>query len=396
MSASTGTQPLSGIVVVAIEQAVAAPFATRQLADLGARVIKIERPGSGDFARGYDTTVRGLASHFVWLNRAKESLTLDLKRDEARDVLARLIGRADVFVQNLAPGAAERLGLGVQQLRATYPRLIVCGLSGYGTTGPYANKKAYDLLVQSETGLVSITGTGETPSKVGLSIADIAGGMYLYSGVLTALLQRGRTGQGTAFEVSLFEALGEWMGYAMYYSFGGAPPARTGASHAAIAPYGPYKTRDGQVIFGVHSNREWATFCRVVLERPALGDDARFQGNHQRVAHRREMDAEIEEVFAGLSTAEVVQRLDAAQIANARMNTLDEFVAHPQLSARENWRTVESTVGPIPALIPPVRMESVEPVMGAVPALGEHTESILADLGFSSTTIDVWRKDGII
>jgi crotonobetainyl-CoA:carnitine CoA-transferase CaiB-like acyl-CoA transferase len=396
MSSSTGTQPLSGIVVVAIEQAVAAPFATRQLADLGARVIKIERPGTGDFARGYDTTVRGLASHFVWLNRSKESLTLDLKRDEARDVLARLIGRADVFVQNLAPGAAERLGLGVQQLRATYPRLIVCGLSGYGTTGPYANKKAYDLLVQSETGLVSITGTGETPSKVGLSIADIAGGMYLYSGVLTALLQRGRTGEGTAFEVSLFEALGEWMGYAMYYSFGGAPPARTGASHAAIAPYGPYRTRDGQVIFGVHSNREWATFCSTVLERPALAVDARFQGNHQRVAHRPEMDAEIEGVFAGLSTAEVVQRLDVAQIANARMNTLDGFVAHPQLSARDNWRTVQSSVGPIPALIPPVRMESVDPVMGAVPGLGEHTESILADLGFTSSTIDAWRRDGII
>ena len=382
--------------MIALEQAVAAPFATRQLADLGARVIKIERPGTGDFARGYDTTVRGLASHFVWLNRSKESLTLDLKRDEAREVLARLMSRADVFVQNLAPGAAERLGLGVEQLRASHPRLIVCGLSGYGTTGPYANKKAYDLLVQSETGLVSITGTAETPSKVGLSIADIAGGMYLYSGVLTALLQRARTGQGTAFEVSLFEALGEWMGYAMYYSLGGAPPARTGASHAAIAPYGPYKTRDGQVIFGVHNNREWATFCRDVLDRPALADDARFQGNHQRVAHRREMDAEIEAVFAGLSTADVIQRLDAAQIANARMNTLDEFVAHPQLGARGAWRTIGSSAGPIPALIPPVRMDDVQPVMGSIPALGEHTESILTGLGFNSSTIDAWRKDGIV
>jgi crotonobetainyl-CoA:carnitine CoA-transferase CaiB-like acyl-CoA transferase len=393
---SSRALPLSGITVVALEQAVAAPFATRQLADLGARVIKIERPGAGDFARGYDTTVRGLASHFVWLNRSKESLTLDLKRDEARGVLARLIARADVFVQNLAPGAAERLGLGVEQLRAAHPRLIVCGLSGYGSTGPYANKKAYDLLVQSEAGLVSITGTSETPSKVGLSIADIAGGMYLYSGVLTALLRRQQTGEGTAFEVSLFEALGEWMGYAMYYSLGGPAPARTGASHAAIAPYGPYKTRDGQVIFGVHSNREWATFARDVLRRPALGDDGRFAGNHLRVANRREMDAEIEAVFADLSTAEVVERLDAAQIANARMNRMDEFIAHPQLRARDSWRSVESSVGTIPALIPPVRMEGVDPVMEAIPAVGEQTTSILTELGIAPSTIDAWRREGIV
>ena len=390
------SQPLSGVVVVALEQAVAVPFATRQLADLGARVIKIERPGTGDFARGYDTTVRGLASHFVWLNRSKESLTLDMKRDEARDVLAKLLRTADVFVQNLAPGAAERLGLGVKELRVTYPKLIACGLSGYGTTGPYANKKAYDLLVQSETGLVSITGTEQVPSKVGLSIADIAGGMYVYSGVLTALLQRARTGEGTSFEVSLFEALGEWMGYAMYYSFGGAPPARTGASHAAIAPYGPYKTSDGQVIFGIHNNREWATFCRDVLERPALGDDERFQGNHLRVANRAAMDAEIDAVFAVLQTAEVIRRLDAAHIANARMNTIDEFIAHPQLNARESWRTVTSTVGSLPSLIPPVRMEGVEPVMGAIPGLGEHTTSILAELGFSSSTIEAWRREQIV
>jgi len=390
------SQPLSGVVVVALEQAVAVPFATRQLADLGARVIKIERPGTGDFARGYDTTVRGLASHFVWLNRSKESLTLDLKRDEARDVIAKLLRRADVFVQNLAPGAAERLGLGVKELRASYPQLIACGLSGYGTTGPYANKKAYDLLVQSETGLVSITGTKQTPSKVGLSIADIAGGMYVYSGVLTALLQRARTGEGTSFEVSLFEALGEWMGYAMYYSFGGAPPARTGASHAAIAPYGPYKTSDGQVIFGIHNNREWAIFCRDVLERPALGDDERFQGNHLRVANRAAMDAEINGVFAALQTADVIRRLDAAQIANARMNTLDEFIEHPQVKARGSWRTVGSTVGSLPALIPPVRMEGVDPVMGGIPGLGEHTDSILAELGFSPSAIEAWRRQQIV
>jgi itaconate CoA-transferase len=388
--------PLSGVTVVALEQAVAVPFATRQLADLGARVIKIERPGTGDFARGYDTTVRGLASHFVWLNRSKESLTLDLKRDEARDVLTKLLQRADVFVQNLAPGAAERLGLGVSELRAAYPRLIACGLSGYGTTGPYANKKAYDLLVQSETGLVSITGTEETPSKVGLSIADIAGGMYVYSGVLTALLQRARTGHGTAFEVSLFEALGEWMGYAMYYSFGGAPPGRTGASHAAIAPYGPYKTRDGQVIFGIHNNREWATFSREVLERSELADDSRFQGNHQRVANRAAMDVEIDAAFSRLATAEVIRRLDAAQIANARMNTLDQFVEHPQLGARGGWKTVESSVGAVPALVPPVRMEGVEPVMGPIPALGEHTDAILGELGYAPSTVDAWRREQIV
>ena len=374
----------------------AAPFATRQLADLGARVIKIERPGAGDFARGYDTTVKGLASHFVWLNRSKESLTLDLKRDEARDVLARLLARADVFVQNLAPGAADRLGLGAAELRTSYPTLIACGLSGYGTTGPYANKKAYDLLAQSEVGLVSITGTEDTPSKVGLSIADIAGGMYVYAGVLTALLQRARTGEGTAFEVSLFEALGEWMSYAMYYSMGGTPPPRTGASHATIAPYGPYNTRDGQAIFGIHNNREWATFARDVLKRPGLADDPRFAGNHQRVANRVAMDAEIHAAFADLSTAEVIARLDAAQIANASMNTLRQFIEHPQLKARDAWRDVSSSAGPIPALVPPVRMEGVEPVMGAIPALGEHTDAILTELGYSESAVAKLRTEGVI
>jgi len=388
--------PLRGVTVVALEQAVAVPFATRQLADLGARVIKIERPGTGDFARAYDTTVKGLASHFVWLNRSKESLTLDVKRDEGRDVLARLLERADVFVQNLAPGAADRLGLGAARLRASHPRLIVCGLSGYGTTGPYANKKAYDLLAQSEVGLVSITGTGDTPSKVGLSIADIAGGMYIYSGVLTALLQRARTGQGTAFEVSLFEALGEWMGYAMYYSMGGAPPPRTGASHATIAPYGPFTTSDGEVIFGLHNDREWAIFARDVLERPALAEDPRFLGNHQRVANRAVMEAEINAALGSLTTGEAIRRLDAAHIANASMNTLQQFIDHPQLRARGAWRDVPSSAGPIPALVPPVRMEGVEPVMGAVPALGEHTRSILGELGYASATVDRWKSDGIV
>jgi len=388
--------PLDGVVVIAMEQAVAVPFATRQLADLGARVIKIERPGVGDFARAYDTTVRGLASHFVWLNRSKESLTLDLKRPEAQPILAGLLERADVFVQNLAPGAADRLGLSAAALLEKFPRLITCSLTGYGSSGPYGGRKAYDLLVQSEVGLVSITGTEETPSKVGLSIADIAGGMYAYSGVLTALLQRQKTGRGTSFEVSLFDALGEWMGYAMYYTMGGQPPPRTGASHAAIAPYGPYHTADGDVIFGIHNNREWATFARDVLERSALAGDPRFQSNHLRVTHRAEMDAEINAVFRTLASAEVVRRLDAAQIANARMNSVGQFIEHPQLRQRGAWREIDSPAGPLPALVPPVRMDGVEPAMGAVPALGQHTDAILGELGFDAATIGRWRRNGVI
>jgi itaconate CoA-transferase len=385
--------PLEGITVVALEQAVAVPFATRQLADLGARVIKIERPVHGDFARAYDTTVRGLASHFVWLNRSKESLTLDLKKPEARDVLDRLLATADVFVQNLAPGAADRLGLTASGLRAKYPRLIVSSLSGYGSTGPYASKKAYDLLAQAETGLVSITGTPDAPSKVGLSIADIAGGMYMYAGVLTALIQRQQTGQGTSFEVSLFEALGEWMGYAMYYTMGGTAPARTGARHATIAPYGPYRTADGQVVFGIHNNREWATFATEVLGRPELASDPRFAANHLRVEHRDAMDAEIERSFRLLSTVEVLGRLDAAQIANASINSVEQFIAHPQLASRNAWREVESPVGRLPALVPPVRMESVEPAMGPIPGVGEHSAAILAELGFDQATIAKWKAE---
>jgi itaconate CoA-transferase len=388
--------PLDGITVVAIEQAVAVPFATRQLADLGARVIKIERPGTGDFARGYDTTVRGLASHFVWLNRSKQSVTLDLKRPEAREVMARLIAHADVFVQNLAPGAADRIGLATTDLRSTHPRLIVCGVSGYGSTGPYASKKAYDLLIQSEAGLLSITGTADTPSKVGLSIADIAGGMYAYSGILTALLQRQRTGEGTTLDVSLFDALGEWMGYAMYYTMSGVAPARTGASHATIAPYGPYKTLDGQVIFGLQTNREWAVFCTQVLRRDELAADERFQSNHLRVEHRDAMNTEIDGVLGRLPTVEVVSRLDAAQIANARLNSVQEFIDHPQFAGREAWRQVESPRGPIPALPPPVRMYGVDPVMAAIPALGEHTDDVLSEFGFDAPTIARWREAGVI
>jgi crotonobetainyl-CoA:carnitine CoA-transferase CaiB-like acyl-CoA transferase len=390
--------PLKGVTVVAIEQAVAAPFATRQLADLGARVIKIERPDEGDFARAYDTTVKGLSSYFVWLNRSKESLALDLKRREAQDVLARLLERADVFVQNLAPGADDRLGTAAAVLRARYPRLVICTISGYGSSGPYAQKKAYDLLVQSEVGLISITGTEDTPSKVGISIADIAAGMYAYTGVLTALFARASSGHGTAIEVSLFDALAEWMGFATYYTaYGGSPPARSGPHHASIAPYGPFPSRDGdQIYLGIQNAREWARFCGDVLRRLDLADDDRFRSNSLRVEHRRALHDAIDDVFRSLSTTEIIERLESARIAFARMNSVAEFVDHPQLSARGCWREIESPVGLLRALVPPVRMEDVEPAMGAVPSLGQHSDAILEELGFDAATIARWRKEGTI
>jgi itaconate CoA-transferase len=390
--------PLSGVTVVALEQAVAGPFATRQLADLGARVIKIERPGTGDFARHYDETVRGMSSHFVWLNRSKESLSLDLKHPQATDIMHRLLARADIFVQNLVPGACERLGLGVETLRARYPRLIICSISGYGSTGPYRDKKAYDLLVQCETGLVSITGTPEAPAKAGISVADIAAGMYAYSGVLTALYQRERTGLGTAIEVSLFEALGEWMGYPAYFTaYGGHEPPRAGASHATIAPYGPFRCAGGhEVNLAVQNEREWQRFCAQVLERPELATDPRFHVNSQRMAHRDDLHAIVEAAFAQLAADEVVSRLDRAQIANARMNSVHEFWEHPQLAARQRWRTVESPAGPLQALIPPVTQAGVEPRMDAVPAVGEHTESLLAELGYDAAAIGRLRDAGAV
>jgi crotonobetainyl-CoA:carnitine CoA-transferase CaiB-like acyl-CoA transferase len=390
--------PLKGVTVVAIEQAVAAPFATRQLADLGARVIKIERPDEGDFARAYDTTVKGLSSYFVWLNRSKESLALDLKRREAQDVLARLLERADVFVQNLAPGADDRLGTAAAVLRARYPRLVICTISGYGSSGPYAQKKAYDLLVQSEVGLISITGTEDTPSKVGISIADIAAGMYAYTGVLTALFARASSGHGTAIEVSLFDALAEWMGFATYYTaYGGSPPARSGPNHASIAPYGPFPSRDGdQIYLGIQNAREWARFCGDVLRRLDLADDDRFRSNSLRVEHRRALHDAIGDVFRSLSTTEIIERLESARIAFARMNSVAEFVDHPQLSARGCWREIDSPVGLLRALVPPVRMEDVEPAMGAVPSLGQHSDAILEELGFDAATIARWRKEGTI
>jgi crotonobetainyl-CoA:carnitine CoA-transferase CaiB-like acyl-CoA transferase len=390
--------PLEGITVISLEQAVAAPFATRQLADLGARVIKVERPGVGDFARGYDETVKGLSSHFVWLNRSKESLALDLKQPEAKDILNRLLQRADVFIQNLAPGAAERLGFGAAALRGRHPRLIVCDVSGYGLSGPYRDKKAYDLLLQCETGLVSITGTPDTPSKVGVSIADIACGMYAYTGILTALYMREKTGEGAAFEVSLFEALGEWMGFPAYFTaYGGKQPPRTGASHAAIAPYGPFVTGDGKTVFlGLQNEREWARFCETVLKRPEVATDPRFDSNSKRVANGEDLRTIIEGVFQSSTADRIVEQLDAAQIANARMNTVQEFVDHPQLRARDRWREVSSPVGPLRALIPPVTMQGVESFMGPISDVGEHTGAILAELGYDEEATAALRQEGTI
>ena len=389
---------LEGITVVSLEQAVAAPFATRQLADLGARVVKVERPGSGDFARGYDRTVKGLSSHFVWLNRSKESLTLDLKHPEAATILKRLLERADVFVQNLAPGAAERLNFGADVLTARDPRLIVCNISGYGSSGPYRDKKAYDLLIQCETGLVSTTGTEDTPSKVGISAADIAAGMYAYSGILTALYRRERTGRGATLDVSLFDALGEWMGYPAYFTaYGGKPPARTGASHATIAPYGPFRTGDDKwVHLGIQNEREWARFCETVLQRPLLATDARFNNNAGRVEHRDALTGAIRKVFDKLARAEIVARLDRAQIANASMNTLREFWDHPQLAARDRWREIDSPAGRLKALLPPVIMNDVDVRMGAIPALGEHSEAVLRSLGYGDTQIAKLRAESVI
>ncbi|HEY7188396.1 MAG TPA: CaiB/BaiF CoA-transferase family protein [Vicinamibacterales bacterium] len=392
------TLPLEGLLVVTVEQAVAAPFASRQLADLGARVIKIERPGTGDFARSYDATVKGLASHFVWTNRSKQSLTLDLKRPEAAGVLTTLLSRADVFLHNLAPGAMARLGFGTASLRASHPRLIVCEISGYGTTGPYRDKKAYDLLVQSEAGVVSVTGTPDTPSKVGVSIADIAAGMYAFSSILAALFQRQATGQGAALDISMFDSLAEWMGYPAYYAmYTGTPPERSGASHSTIAPYGPYAAGDGKTVFiGLQNDREWERFCVEVLEQPDLLRDPRFGSNADRVAHRAALDALITSAFAGRPAADVAARLDAAHIANARMNTVSEFLDHPQLAARDRWREVDSPAGPIRALVPPFGIRGVEPRMEKIPAVGEHTEAILGELGIDSSTIADWREAGII
>ncbi len=371
--------PLKGIAVVSLEQAVAAPFATRQLADLGARVIKVERAESGDFARSYDETVNGMASHFVWLNRSKESLALDLKQAEAKEALRRFVARADVFIQNLAPGAAERLGFGARELRAKHPRLVHCNISGYGEGGPYTNKKAYDLLVQCEAGLVSITGTEDTPSKVGISVADIAAGTYAYAGILSALYRRERTGEGATLEISMLEALGEWMGFPAYFAgYGGEEPERSGASHAAIAPYGPFSCGDGQTIFlGIQNEREWKRFCEEALGQEEMAQDERFSTNSKRVENRPALHAGIEDVFTKLSSEEVIERLEGAGIANARMRSVRDFLEHPQLEARDRWREIDSPVGRLRALLPPVTFEGVEPVMAPVPGIGEHNAALL-------------------
>ncbi|MSQ27889.1 MAG: CoA transferase [Dehalococcoidia bacterium] len=390
--------PLDGITVVSLEQAVAAPFAARQLADLGARVIKIERPGSGDFARAYDTTVNGLCSHFVWLNRSKESISLDLKHAEAQTILAQLVAGSDVFIQNLAPGAADRLGFSSATLRERHPRLITCTISGYGTGGSYQDKKAYDLLVQAESGVISITGTPESPAKVAISIADIAAGMYAYTGILTALFQRERTGEGAAFEVSLFEALAEWMGFPAYYAgYGGKAPARSGASHATIMPYGPFDTGDGKSIFlAVQNEREWVSFCANVLEQPELTSDPRFSTNAARVEHRDALHQVIEAALSRFDVNQVEQRLETAGIANSQMRTVEDFLAHPQLKERNRWREVGSAVGPLWALRPPVTMDGVEPRMDPIPAVGEHTNAILAELGYSAAAVAGLRRQGAI
>ena len=383
-------RPLSGITVVTLEHAIAAPFATRQLADLGARVIKIERPGVGDFARGYDERVRGLASHFVWTNRSKESLTLDVKHPKAQAILKTLIReQADIVVQNLAPGASARLGLSYAALSQEKPGIIVCDISGYGDNGPYRDKKAYDLLIQSESGLVSITGTEQEPSKAGPSIADIAAGMYAYSNILAALMHRQQTGRGQHLDISMLESLGEWMNYPLYYAFDGAsPPPRTGASHATIYPYGPFPAGDGKtVMLGLQNEREWSVFCEKVLFQPRLLTDERFSSNSKRSAARVELRALIVDAFSKLTAEQVVQRLDDAQIANARVNDMHDVWKHPQLQARKRWREIESSAGPIPALLPPGSWEEGEPRMDGVPALGQHTDAILSGLGYSQDEI---------
>ncbi|MGI5224588.1 CaiB/BaiF CoA transferase family protein [Actinoallomurus sp. CA-142502] len=390
--------PLSGVTVVSAEQAVAAPFATRQLADLGARVIKVERPGGGDFARHYDTSVHGQSSYFVWLNRSKESVTLDLKAPRGREILERLLGRADVFVQNLAPGAAGRLGLDAASLRERYPALIPCTISGYGTSGPWSDRKAYDLLVQCQTGLVSLTGTPEETARVGVSIADIAAGMYAYSGILTALYTRATTGVARAVEVSLFEALAEWMGQPAYYTrYGGTQPPRIGTGHPTIAPYGAYTTADGgQVLFSIQNEREWGALCDRFLERPDLVDDPRFATGSARVAHRDELDAIVAERFRRSGSAEVMAALDAIGVANAEVDDVEGFLGHPVLASRDRWRDVRIPGGMVQALRPPADLEGIDPRMEAVPGVGEHTEKILTELGHDEADIEHLRADGVI
>ena len=398
----SAVRPLDGITVITLEHAVAAPFATRQLADLGARVIKVERPGEGDFARNYDTRVKGLASYFVWINRGKESLTLDVKHPESAEILTQLLEQADVLVQNLAPGAAARLGLSAQALRPTHPRLIVCDISGYGNDaanpGPYRDKKAYDLLIQAEAGLLSVTGTPDEVARVGISVADISAGMYAYSSILAALLQRGRTGEGSHIDVSMLETLAEWMGNPLYYGYDGqAPATRSGASHPSIYPYGPFMAGDGKtVLFGLQNEREWAAFCAKVLQRTDVATDERYDTNAKRSANRVALKALIEDLFKPLSALQVIAKLDAANIGNAAVNTIADVWQHPQLQARGRWGEVGTPAGPIAALKPPATTDSFDYCMGPVPALGEHTDSILRELGCGLERIAALRAAGAV
>ncbi|MGW7419198.1 CaiB/BaiF CoA transferase family protein [Streptomyces sp. NPDC054813] len=390
--------PLEGITVVAVEQAVAAPFATRQLADLGARVVKVERIDGGDFARGYDTTARGLASHFVWCNRGKESIALDLKDPRGLDVVRRLVADADVFVQNLAQGAAARLGLDAATLCAAHPRLVAVDVSGYGASGPYAGKRAYDMLVQCEAGLVSVTGTPEQPVKAGIPAADIAAGMYAFSGVLAALVRRGTTGRGGPVEVSMLDALAEWMGHPLHHTLhGGTPPERTGLAHAVIAPYDAYPTGDGgRVLLSVQNDREWRRLAEQVIGRPELGSDPAFATNATRVANRTRTDELVATALGSVGTDEAVARLEAAGIACARLRDLHELAEHPQLAARERWREVGSPVGPLRALLPPITLPGGDEArMGDVPALGQHTEALLRAVGMTDAETAALRRDGV-
>jgi len=391
-------RPLEGITVVALEQVIAGPFATRQLAELGARVIKIERPDGGDSARAYDKTVKGTSSHFAWVNRSKESLTLNVKHPAAKAVLEKLLQKADVFLHNLAPGAVERLGLGAQELRKKHPRLVWCGISGYGPSGPYASKKAYDLLVQCEAGLLSVTGTPEAPAKSGIPAADIAAGMYAFTSVLAALLRRERSGEGATIDVTMLEALGEWMSFPAYFTaYGGTAPPRSGAHHATIVPYGPFRAGDGETVFlAVQNEREFAQFCDVVLKNAALKSDPRFSSSPARQKNRAAMHQEIEKVFSQLKTVEVIERLEAADIANARLNDMEQFWRHPQLKARGRWAKVGTPGGEVDMLKPPFNLSDFEPRMDAIPAVGEHSRAILAELGFGETEITRFSEAGAI
>ena len=391
-------RPLDGITVVSLEHAIAAPFCTRQLADLGARVIKVERPGLGDFARAYDERVKGMASHFVWVNRSKESLTLDLKQAPALAALKTLLKTADILVQNLAPGAAARMGLTAEALQKENPQLILCDISGYGNDGPYRDKKAYDLLIQSEAGFLSVTGTPESPSKSGNSIADIAAGMYAYTNILAALLQRGKTGKGSSIDVSMLESLSEWMGYPLYYAYDGAsPPPRNGASHATIYPYGPFNTGDGgTVMLGLQNEREWVQFCEIVLQNVTLSKDERFNQNFKRNENRKELLAIIDACFSQFTVEQVIVRLEQAQIANARLNDMAGLWKHDQLKARNRWVDVDTPIGQIPALLPPGLNDSYEYRMDAIPDVGEHTHAILSEIGLSEEQIQEMAKSQAI